>query len=82
MTRRVALVTEIPSPYRIPVFNALDELLEGGLEVFFIARTEGRRDWDFPEGEIRFRYRILGGAQISVSPRRSCRGWSAATSTE
>jgi glycosyltransferase involved in cell wall biosynthesis len=69
MIRRVALVTEIPSPYRIPVFNTLDELLDGGLEVFFIAETEARRQWTVPEDEIRFRYQILGGAQISIPYR-------------
>jgi glycosyltransferase involved in cell wall biosynthesis len=69
MTGRVALITEIPSPYRIPVFNALDELLGGELDVFFTAETEPRRDWPSPLGDARFRYQILGGRQLSVSYR-------------
>jgi glycosyltransferase involved in cell wall biosynthesis len=69
MTGRVALITEIPSPYRIPVFNELDELLGGKLDVFFTAASEPRRDWPSPLGDAQFRYEILGGRQFSVPYR-------------
>jgi glycosyltransferase involved in cell wall biosynthesis len=69
VSERVALVTEIAAPYRIPVFNELNELLEGRLEVFFINETESRRDWRLQTDELRFRYRILGGLQFSVPLR-------------
>lgn len=69
MSRRVALVTEVIAPYRIPVFNELAALLDGGLHVFFIAETEGRRDWPVLRDEIRFRYDVLGGLDFTVPYR-------------
>jgi glycosyltransferase involved in cell wall biosynthesis len=46
---RVAIVTNIPAPYRVPVFNILecDHTLD--LRVFYSARREPDRDWDLPE---------------------------------
>ena len=69
MSGRVALVTEVAAPYRIPVFNELDELLGGRLDVIFISETESRRDWRLPEEEIAFRHHVLGGVQFSVPYR-------------
>jgi glycosyltransferase involved in cell wall biosynthesis len=69
MKSRVALVTEIVAPYRIPVFNELNELLDGGLHVFFISESEGRRSWPVHREEIRFSYEVLGGLSFSVPYR-------------
>jgi len=69
MSPRVALVTEVIAPYRVPVFNELDELLDGGLEVFFINESEGRRDWAVDRRQIRFSYQVLGGLEFSVPLR-------------
>ncbi len=62
---RVALLTEIISPYRIPVFNELaaEERIE--LEVLFFSETEGRRNWRIPWEKIRFRHRVLPGLLIA-----------------
>jgi glycosyltransferase involved in cell wall biosynthesis len=65
----VALVTEIISPYRIPVLNELSRLLDDRLKVFFISETERRRSWPIYRDEIRFDYRVLGGTQIAVPIR-------------
>jgi hypothetical protein len=69
MTGRTALITEIIAPYRIPVFNELCRQLGGELDVFFIARSEGRRTWPIYEQEIRFPYHVLGGLQFSLQLR-------------
>lgn len=69
MNRPVAVVTEIAAPYRIPVFNALANLLDGALHVFFISERESRRDWEVPAREIRFRYDVLGGIQFAIPYR-------------
>ena len=69
MTVRAALITEIIAPYRIPVFNALNELLDGGLHVIFINETEGRRNWPVYRDEIRFSYEVLGGLRFNVPYR-------------
>jgi glycosyltransferase involved in cell wall biosynthesis len=66
---RVALVTEIAAPYRIPVFNELFDLLDGRLEVFFINETESRRDWRLDRDAVHFPYQVLGGVQFSVPLR-------------
>jgi glycosyltransferase involved in cell wall biosynthesis len=66
---RVALITEIIAPYRIPVFNALNELLEGNLHVIFLSETEARRSWPVYRDEIRFSYEVLGGLQFSIPYR-------------
>jgi glycosyltransferase involved in cell wall biosynthesis len=69
MTSRVALVTEIAAPYRIPVFNELADLLDGRLEVIFISESESRRDWRLDPSTARFDYHVLGGSQFSVPLR-------------
>jgi glycosyltransferase involved in cell wall biosynthesis len=69
MSPRVALVTEVIAPYRVPVFNELAALLDGGLHVIFIAETEARRDWPILRDQMRFGYEVLGGLQFSVPLR-------------
>lgn len=60
---RLALVTEIPAPYRIPLFNALAERVE--LRVFFLAERDPRRTfYEQHKEEWRFGHRVLGGAQL------------------
>ena len=60
---RLALVTEIPAPYRIPLFNALAERVE--FRALFLARTDPRRPYYEPhEEEWRFDHRVLEGRQL------------------
>jgi glycosyltransferase involved in cell wall biosynthesis len=61
---RVALLTEIPAPYRLPLFRALagEEGIE--LRVLFLGRTDPRRSYPFPEGELGFGYEVLPGASL------------------
>jgi glycosyltransferase involved in cell wall biosynthesis len=46
---RVAVVTNIPAPYRVPVFNLLAKERDIDLHVFYAARREPDREWDLPE---------------------------------
>jgi glycosyltransferase involved in cell wall biosynthesis len=65
---RVALLTEIPAPYRIPLFNALAERVE--LRVLFLARQDPRRSfYELHEDEWRFEHRVLGGPQLTRGRR-------------
>lgn len=67
---RVALITEVVAPYRIPVFNELSDRLNGALHVFFTQWREGLgRDWQVRRDEIQFDYSVLGGTQIAVPYR-------------
>jgi glycosyltransferase involved in cell wall biosynthesis len=58
--RRLLLLTEIISPYRIPVFNALARHAAIDLHVIFLAETDPtQRQWLVYKNEIQFPYQIL-----------------------
>jgi glycosyltransferase involved in cell wall biosynthesis len=60
---KLALLTEIPAPYRIPLFNALAERVE--LQVLFLADRDPRRGfYELHDDEWRFDHRVLGGPQL------------------
>ena len=60
MKRRLVILTEIISPYRIPLFNALAQHAEVNLHVIFLAETDpDLRQWRIPKGEIEFSYQLL-----------------------
>jgi glycosyltransferase involved in cell wall biosynthesis len=60
MKRRLALITEIIAPYRIPVFNALAARDDVNLSVIFLAETDSSlRQWRVYKEDIRFSYRVL-----------------------
>jgi glycosyltransferase involved in cell wall biosynthesis len=60
MRRRLVILTEIISPYRIPLFNALVQHEEVDLHVIFLAETDPTlRDWHVYKNEIRFSYEVL-----------------------
>lgn len=61
---RLAVVTEIISPYRIPVFNQIAEELGDRLKVLFMAESEAKRQWTVSLSRIRFRYEVLKGKQF------------------
>ncbi len=68
MTRpRVVLLTEIPAPYRIPLFNALAELVE--LHVLFLAARNPERPYRLHEEEIRFSWEVLPGPDLTLRHR-------------
>ncbi len=57
---KLAIVTEIIAPYRIPVFNALAKRKELDLHVIFLAETDPTwRQWRVYKEEIEFRYDVL-----------------------
>jgi glycosyltransferase involved in cell wall biosynthesis len=60
---KLALLTEIPAPYRIPLFNALAERVE--LRVLFLSERDPRRAYyELHKDEWRFAYRALRGPQL------------------
>ena len=60
---RLALFTEIPAPYRIPLFNALAERTE--LRVLFLAERDPRRGfYEAHREEWRFAHRLLRGPEL------------------
>ena len=60
MTRRVVVLTEIISPYRIPVFNALAQSPGIDLHVIFLAESNSTLwQWKVYKDEIRFSFEVL-----------------------
>lgn len=57
---RLVLITEIISPYRIPVFNELAKRSEVDLHVIFLAENDpGLRQWQVYKDEIEFSCEVL-----------------------
>ena len=81
---RIALLTEIPAPYRIPLFNALAERDGVDLRVLFLAERDPRRQYPVYEEEFRFdaarppgrpaRSRAGAGSCSAAAPRASSSG--------
>jgi glycosyltransferase involved in cell wall biosynthesis len=60
MKRKLVIMTEIISPYRIPVFNALRRHSDIDLHVIFLAETDPtQREWNIYRDEINFCYQVL-----------------------
>jgi glycosyltransferase involved in cell wall biosynthesis len=57
---RLVILTEIISPYRIPVFNALAQHPGISLHVIFLAETDPvLRQWEVHHEQIRFSHQVL-----------------------
>jgi 1,2-diacylglycerol 3-alpha-glucosyltransferase len=60
MKRRLVILTEIISPYRIPLFNGLAKDPNVDLHVIFLAETDPNlRQWRVYKEEIRFSHQVL-----------------------
>ena len=64
---RVALLTEIPAPYRIPLFNALAEHVD--LRVVFLRERNPDRPFGLHRDELRFDWDVLPGLDVTVGGR-------------
>jgi glycosyltransferase involved in cell wall biosynthesis len=57
---KLAIITEIIAPYRIPVFNALAQRPEIDLHVIFLSENDpSLRQWRVYKDEIKFHYDVL-----------------------
>jgi glycosyltransferase involved in cell wall biosynthesis len=66
---KIALLTEIPAPFRIPLFNALAGLDGIDLHVLFLSRNDPRRNYPVYESEFRFDWEVLPGRDLSAGGR-------------
>ena len=66
---RVALLTNIPAPYRLPFFERLNQLCR--LNVLFDALSEPNRQWVLKNGDLHFPYQVLSGFMIPYMRRRN-----------
>jgi hypothetical protein len=60
---RVLVVSEIPTPYRLPQFALLAASDAIDLRVVFLARAEAGRPWELDEQLAAVPHRILKGRQ-------------------
>jgi glycosyltransferase involved in cell wall biosynthesis len=63
----VFILTNIPAPYRIPVFNRLAQSCPGFI-VCFLAPTESQRKWAVPVEEMQFAWRFLTNSNGFPAP--------------
>ena len=71
MTQRIVIITEIISPYRIPLFNALAKRSEVDIHVVFLAETDPvLRQWQVYKEEIRFSYEVLPSSRRRIGRRQ------------
>lgn len=73
---KILLITNIPNPYRIPLFNELKRQLERkglGLKVVFGALGYARRKWAVDMSQCKFEYEVLPSKNLCYSdPEKSC----------
>lgn len=70
---RIALVTNTPPPYRVPVFHRMGNMPDIAFQAIFCARREPNRLWDLPPLDfdhvfLRERFLTLGGRYIHNNP--------------
>jgi glycosyltransferase involved in cell wall biosynthesis len=71
--RKLAVVTNIPTPYRVPLFRRLaDTLPDAGweVEVLFGSRGNARRRWVIGDDALRFPHRFLEGRNVTLGRER------------
>jgi glycosyltransferase involved in cell wall biosynthesis len=61
---RIAILTEIPSPYRIPLFNALEAREDVEPVVLFLAEHDPTHPYPFYAEELRVAWRVLPGRAL------------------
>jgi len=62
---KVAILTNIISPYRISFFNCLNRHSDIELKVFYAAEQESNRSWKTYYDEIKYPFEILKGIHLS-----------------
>jgi glycosyltransferase involved in cell wall biosynthesis len=68
--RRFVCLTNIPAPYRLHFFHALSEELDSlgwKLEVWFMAKSEPDRHWQFAAEDFKFCHRFPWGISLRSS---------------
>lgn len=77
---RVALVTNIPTPYRNPCYRELARVCD--LRVFFNARSEPDRDWKFSANDLEFPHEFVGSIALTSHRKRPDLGMKQAVFTQ
>lgn len=66
---RVAVLTNMPAPYRVPVYNLLPDLIDGQVDCIYATEREPNRDWQVDLRGGRVNHHFLSARQITVGDR-------------
>lgn len=67
---RILVLSEIPTPYRLPFFARLANRPEFDLELVFCASEEPDRPWEIDAALADVPHRVLGGIKVPIRTRR------------
>jgi glycosyltransferase involved in cell wall biosynthesis len=67
----VLVLSEIPTPYRLPIYRRLGESRQIELELVFLAETEPDRPWQFGSELADLPHRVLPGYSPAIRTRRN-----------
>jgi len=71
MKKKIAIIANVLTPYRIPLYNYLSQFGDFELKIFVLAENEEHREWIIDRTQIKFSYRILPGLHGFVSKHES-----------
>ncbi|MCL0096015.1 glycosyltransferase family 4 protein [Thermodesulfovibrionales bacterium] len=58
---KILFITNIISPYRIPLWNYLYQMADFDFKIVVLAEKEANREWQVAKDQIKFDYQILSG---------------------
>lgn len=68
--KKVILITNILSPYRIPLFNYINQKGDFNFKVIVLAEKEQNREWQLAKEKIKFNYEVLPGWHLFFRTKR------------
>lgn len=71
--KRVFLITNIPTPYRVPLFNILNDIMTANgyeLTLVFSSLTNKRRKWDIRKEDFHFEFISLNDITLKLSEEK------------
>ena len=70
---KIALITNIPSPYRVLLYNELGRVYGNSFKVFYCSRSEPNRKWDLPD--LQHNYLFLSEGLVSFFNKSFYLNW-------
>jgi glycosyltransferase involved in cell wall biosynthesis len=74
MSTKIILITNIPTPYRIPLFNELAKQFQNqqtSFKVIFNAKSYQRRKWQVDESQFKFEYIYLINEKLASTKEQT-----------
>lgn len=68
--KKVLLITNMISPYRIPLFNYIAKKGDFDFRVIALSEKEKNREWKLAKEKIKFNYKILSGWHLMITTKK------------